>query len=135
MSLCLVQHGKSLPKEIDPARPLSEEGFHLITCSMTFHHVNDPSVLIVQFYRLLHPNGYVCIADLDPDEGKFHSSNKGVMHSGFERTSMRNLFIQAGFTHIRDTTVAIIDKNVPDEGIRSFSVFLMTGQKLSHQGL
>jgi len=26
MSLYLVQHGKSLPKEIDPDRPLSEEG-------------------------------------------------------------------------------------------------------------
>jgi 2-polyprenyl-3-methyl-5-hydroxy-6-metoxy-1,4-benzoquinol methylase len=107
-----------------------EERFHLITCSMTFHHVNDPFLLINQFYTLLHPDGYLCIADLDPDKGKFHSSKEGVMHFGFERSSMRNLFVQAGFKNINDTTVAIIDKDVPDEGIRSFSVFLMQGQKV-----
>jgi len=106
-----------------------EERFHLITCSMTFHHVNDPFLLINQFYTLLHPKGYLCIADLDPDKGKFHSSKEGVMHFGFERSSMRNLFVQAGFKNINETTVAIIDKDVPDEGIRSFSVFLMQGQK------
>jgi ubiquinone/menaquinone biosynthesis C-methylase UbiE len=107
-----------------------EERFHLITCSMTFHHVNDPFILINQFYTLLHPRGYLCIADLDPDEGKFHGSKEGVMHFGFERSAMRNLFVQAGFKNINDTTVAIIDKDVPDEGIRSFSVFLMEGQKV-----
>ena len=106
-----------------------EERFHLITCSMTFHHVNDPFLLINQFYTLLHHKGYLCIADLDSDEGKFHGSNEGVMHSGFERSSMRNLFVQAGFKNINETTVAIIDKDVPDEGIRSFSVLLMQGQK------
>jgi ubiquinone/menaquinone biosynthesis C-methylase UbiE len=107
-----------------------EDRFHLITCSMTFHHVNDPFILINQFYTLLHPSGYLCIADLDPDEGKFHSSKEGVMHFGFERSSVRNLFVQAGFKNINDTTVAIIAKDVPDEGIRSFSVFLMQGQKV-----
>jgi ubiquinone/menaquinone biosynthesis C-methylase UbiE len=107
-----------------------EERFHLITCSMTFHHVNDPFLLINQFYTLLHPHGYLCIADLDPDKGKFHGSNEGVMHSGFERSSMRNLFLQAGFRNIGDTTASIIEKDVPGEGIRSFSVFLMQGQKV-----
>jgi ubiquinone/menaquinone biosynthesis C-methylase UbiE len=107
-----------------------EERFHLITCSMTFHHVNDPFLLINQFYTLLHPRGYLCIADLDPDKGKFHGSNEGVMNSGFERSSMRDLFIQAGFRNIGDTTASIIEKDVPGEGIRSFSVFLMQGQKV-----
>jgi len=107
-----------------------EDRFHLITSSMTFHHINDPLLLINKFYNLLHPNGYLCIADLDPDEGKFHSNKEGVIHFGFERSFMRELFIQAGFNNISDTTVAIIDKDVPDEGIRSFSVFMMKGQKI-----
>jgi ubiquinone/menaquinone biosynthesis C-methylase UbiE len=107
-----------------------EDRFHLITCSMTFHHVNDPFLLMNQFYNLLHPNGHICIADLDPDEGKFHSNKEGVIHFGFERSSMRKLFIQAGLNNISDSTVAIIDKDVPGEGIRSFSVFLMQGQKV-----
>ena len=37
--------------------------------------------------------------------------------------------MEAGFDDIRDTTAANVMKPIPDGGIRSFSVFLMTGWK------
>jgi len=107
-----------------------KDRFHLIISSMTLHHVNDPSLLINQFYDLLYPNGYLCIADLDPDEGKFHSNKEGVIYSGFERAFMRQVFIQAGFNNITDTAVAVIEKGVPGGGLRYFSTFLMKGRKM-----
>ena len=71
--------------------------YHLITSSMTLHHVADPATLIRQSYERLNPGGYLCIADLDPDEGKFHSQSDGVFHEGFTRSAMGRWFAQAGF--------------------------------------
>jgi ubiquinone/menaquinone biosynthesis C-methylase UbiE len=118
----------SLSRDLEKGDIL-EGQFHVITSSMTLHHVKNPAVLLSQFYRCLYPQGYLCIADLDPDGGKFHGQNDGVFHSGFERSLMRQLFLQAGFVMVRDITAATFTKKLPDEGDRSFSVFLMTGQR------
>jgi len=48
MSLYLVQHGKSLPKEIDPDRPLSEEGkatVHRIAQMATGYHIHVSQII------------------------------------------------------------------------------------------
>jgi len=48
MSLYLVQYGKSLPKEIDPDRSLSEEGkttVHLIAITATEHHIRVSQII------------------------------------------------------------------------------------------
>jgi len=105
------------------------ERFHLITCGMTLHHVQDPAILLAALYNSFHSQGHLCIADLDPDEGKFHGTSEGVFHPGFTRSRMRQYFIQAGFSNITDTTAATILKETADGNSLSFSVFLMTGQR------
>jgi 2-polyprenyl-3-methyl-5-hydroxy-6-metoxy-1,4-benzoquinol methylase len=103
--------------------------YHLITSSMTLHHVADPASLIRQLYERLYPGGYLCIADLDPDDGKFHSQSDGVFHEGFTRSAMGRWFAQAGFGRITETTAATVTKDTPKEGSQSFSIFLVTGMR------
>jgi predicted TPR repeat methyltransferase len=103
--------------------------FNLIVSSMTLHHIQQPEILIKQLSENLHASGYLCIADLDPDDGSFHGDNQGVFHSGFERSHVKDIFEKAGFQHIRDITAAKVIRDVEEGGSREFSVFLVSGQK------
>lgn len=103
--------------------------YHLIVSSMTLHHVQDIRPLLKQFHALLHPSGLLCIADLDPDGGLFHSDSKGVFHFGFDRETLKTQFIDAGFTDINTMQAAQIEKPVDEGSARLFTIFLMTGRK------
>ena len=117
-------------QHLDPTKgDVLKGSYHLIVCSMTLHHVRETMPLIDQFYRITAPNGYLCIADLDPEGGKFHGDNDTVFHCGFDRVTLRRDLMETGFDDIFDTTAANVMKPIPDGGIRSFSVFLMTGWK------
>jgi ubiquinone/menaquinone biosynthesis C-methylase UbiE len=115
---------------LDPARSDVPEGsYHAIVCSMTLHHVRQTRPLIDQFYRITAPHGYIFIADLDPEGGKFHGENDTVFHCGFDRAELRRTLMEAGFDDIGDSTAANVLKPDADGAVRSFSVFLMTGRK------
>jgi ubiquinone/menaquinone biosynthesis C-methylase UbiE len=103
--------------------------YHLVVSSMTLHHVRDTQALIEQFYAVTAPSGYLCIADLDPDGGRFHAENTGVFHFGFDRKSIHEQFSAAGYTDVRDVTAAEMVKPVPGGGSMKFSVFLVIGTK------
>ena len=103
--------------------------YDLVVSSMTLHHVPEIQPLIDRFARILKPAGVLAIADLDCDEGKFHESNEGIFHFGFDRCAMMKHFEKAGFEKVRNRTAAIVAKPVPEGGSRTFTVFLMTGRK------
>jgi ubiquinone/menaquinone biosynthesis C-methylase UbiE len=103
--------------------------YDLIVSSMTLHHIKDTAPLIIKFNEILKPGGMLCIADLDPDDGLFHSDNTGVFHYGFEREKLKGEFERAGFTDVKDTTAAEVPKPVPGGGERNFSLFLICGKK------
>lgn len=108
-----------------------EGSYDLVICSMTLHHVPETKPLIDQFYKITAPQGYLCIADLDPDDGLFHGNNDGVFHFGFDRDTMRRTFKKAGFENIEFQTAAEIVRFIPG-GMRPFTIFLVTGQKLGY---
>jgi ubiquinone/menaquinone biosynthesis C-methylase UbiE len=114
-------------KDLDKGDVL-EGRYHLIVSSMTLHHIREISPLLNQFSQVLAPRGYLCIADLDPDDGRFHSNNEGVFHLGFDRLVLRQAFMDAGFGDIRVRTAASVEKPVPEGGTHLFTVFLMTGR-------
>ena len=103
--------------------------YHLIVSSMTFHHIKEIKAIFDQFHHVVLPSGYLCIADLDSEAGLFHSDNRGVIHFGFDRDRMRQLFIEAGFDNVRRRTAATVMKPIHDGKMVEFTVFLMTGRK------
>jgi 2-polyprenyl-3-methyl-5-hydroxy-6-metoxy-1,4-benzoquinol methylase len=103
--------------------------YDLVVSSMTLHHVPEIQPLIDRFARILKPSGLLAIADLDCDEGKFHESNEGIFHFGFDRCLMQKYFTEAGLLNVRNRTAAIVAKPAPEGGSRTFTVFLMTGRK------
>lgn len=106
-----------------------EGTFHLIVSSMTLHHIHDPAVLFREFHDLLKPGGYLCVADLDTEDGSFHGDNTGVLHFGFDRKKLKELMGKAGFRETRDATAATIVKPVEGRGEKTFQVFLLVGRK------
>ena len=103
--------------------------YHLIVSSMTLHHVKNISLLLNQFYSILLPAGRLAIADLDLDDGKFHSNNEGVFHFGFDRAKLRKTFTEAGFNNVQDISAAEVEKETLNKEVRQFTIFLLTGKK------
>lgn len=116
--------------DLDHGDPL-EGHYDLVVSNMTLHHIQEINSLFDRFYHITAPAGYLCIADLDLDDGRFHDNNTGVFHCGFDRTTLRKVFTEAGFENIQDTVAAEIVKPAGNGEMRRFTIFLMTGQKRS----
>jgi ubiquinone/menaquinone biosynthesis C-methylase UbiE len=108
----------------DPAPP---QTFDLVYTSMTLHHVPDTDRILHVFHDLLNPGGYLCIADLDQEDGSFHGIEVDV-HHGFDRADLSRRLAQAGFADIHFQTVFSIVKEHPT-GPRDYPVFLMTARR------
>lgn len=102
---------------------LPDGRYHLITCSMTMHHIPDPLPLLESLRSLLRPGGYIALADLEAEDGSFHGDPVGVFHNGFSHEQFRGLLRQAGFSGITTSTVAQVTK-----GEQSYPVFLAIAQ-------
>lgn len=107
--------------------PLPAQRFDLIYTSMTLHHVPDTARILALFQTLLKPGGYLCIADLDAEDGSFHGIEYDV-HHGFDRTALAGLAQAAGLEAMRFRTVFEIVKDSAS-GPRAYPVFLLTTQK------
>jgi ubiquinone/menaquinone biosynthesis C-methylase UbiE len=103
--------------------------FHLIVSSMTLHHIKNIAPLFKQFHSLLLPSGGLAVADLEPDDGQFHSNNDGVFHFGFDRKELHQMLTDSGFRDVRHLTAAQVEKPVADGQIRTFKIFLIIGRK------
>ena len=101
-----------------------ERTFDGIISSMTIHHVEDTKALFHKLYTMLNENGFIAIADLDAENGSFHSDNTGVHHYGFDREMLKSIAKEAGFKDIRFDLASTINKPHC-----TFSVFLMTAVK------
>jgi ubiquinone/menaquinone biosynthesis C-methylase UbiE len=104
--------------------------YDLVVSSMTLHHISDISRLLHNLSSVLRPDGYLCIADLDKECGKFHRNGEVVPHDGFDRVIMKREFGNAGLYNIRNYTVAMPVKPDSCGEMRCFTVFLMTGRKM-----
>ena len=117
------------------ARPVALEGepdlggpYDLVVSSMTLHHVRDVAALVGHLARAVRPGGFLCLADLDAEDGSFHSDNTGVFHFGLDREQVAGLLEAAGFADVGQGTAATVEKPGP-EGMRAYPVFLVWGRK------
>lgn len=112
------------PLEQDIVQNPLNEIFNGVISSMTLHHVENIKLFFQTLYKNLSQDGFIAIADLETEDGSFHSSNEGVFHFGFNKKELCDTVASCGFKDINFETINTINK--PQ---RDFKVFLLTAKK------
>jgi len=105
--------------------PVPEERFELVYSLMTLHHIPDTGKTLGHFQTLLRLGGFLCIADLDKEDGSFHSHEPGFDgHNGFDRIELGLELERAGFSDICFSTCFTMTKDG-----RPYPLFLVVAEK------
>jgi len=108
------------------ADPLPPDRYDLVFSAMTLHHVPDTVGILQRFRAILRQSGFLCIADLDTEDGSFHGAGfEG--HLGFDRAILGAQARAAGFASVRFSTAYEMRKPLAG-GTRTFPIFLMVAQ-------
>ena len=111
--------------QIDLEKESLIQTFDGIISSMTMHHIKDVPAMFDKFYDLVKPGGFVALADLDTEDGSFHTDQEtGVHHTGFDRDWFKQALSEAGFVNI---TIETTNQLVKPQG--TYTVFLCTAIK------
>ena len=105
------------------AYPL-EETFDGVVSSMTLHHIENLELFFETMYKNLNVGGFIAIADLELEDGSFHSDNTGVFHFGFEKEALCKIVEHSNFKNIKFENINTINKPQRDYG-----VFLLSASK------
>lgn len=126
--LAAAQVSNMLPIELDLVTdPIPPERYELIYTLMTVHHVEDTDKLLRDLFDLLARPGYLCVADLDAEDGSFHGP-AFAGHKGFDRENIGRKARDAGFRKVDFTTVFQMTKR-DSPGQTEFPLFLMVAEK------
>lgn len=84
------------------AETVPDERFDLIVTVMTLHHIHDLVPVLHGFATLLSDGGHLCVADLEEEDGSFHSTDPDFDgHNGLSRRGLSGQLEQAGFADVR----------------------------------
>ncbi|HET6439574.1 MAG TPA: class I SAM-dependent methyltransferase [Anaeromyxobacter sp.] len=109
-----------LPIDLERDRPRGR--YELVCALLVLHHVEDVDALLDKLHDALEPGGYLCISDLEAEDGGFHGPGF-TGHHGFDRGALRASLERAGFSEIEFQHAFEIEK--PVKGVtRSFPAFL-----------
>jgi ubiquinone/menaquinone biosynthesis C-methylase UbiE len=106
--------------------PVPPQAFDVIYSLMTLHHIPDTTGIFERFRSALSTPGFLCIADLDTEDGSFHGAGFDG-HLGFDRGELAAKARQAGFASAEFTTAYRLTKAVGN-GRRTFPIFLMVAR-------
>ncbi len=132
---------KAKASGLDHVRPLLlEDGypsptgpqFDAIVSSMVFHHIEDIPALLAKFAQWLRPEGWIAIADLEPEDGTFHSGNSHVIHHGIDPSWLRSQIEALGLS-VRSVQMVHTIRRQPEgaDQPRDYPVFLLVARKMS----
>ena len=110
--------------EVDLSKTKLDKKFDLIMSSMTLHHIENIKDIFTDFYTMLNKNGSIALADLDTENGTFHTEDTGVYHFGFDRDEIVQLAKNVGFKNIKIQSASTAHK---PHG--AYPIFLLTGTK------
>jgi ubiquinone/menaquinone biosynthesis C-methylase UbiE len=103
--------------------------FDVIYTSMVLHHIQDTKAIIKRLHELLNKDGYLCIVDLDEEDGSFHKNHPEFDgHNGFNQDDLKNTLSNCGFKDIEANTFYYDEKTIESEKVK-YSLFLMKGRK------
>jgi predicted TPR repeat methyltransferase len=103
-------------------KPLMQKFDGLIS-SMTLHHIENLEEFFTTIHNTLTQDGFIAIADLQTEDGTFHSDNTGVFHFGFDAVELCKVAENCGFKDIKFENINTIKKLQ-----RDFGVFLLTAK-------
>jgi ubiquinone/menaquinone biosynthesis C-methylase UbiE len=110
--------------------PPPDSRYGIIYSLMTLHHVPDTEKVLGRFFTLLDAGGYLCIADLEKEDGSFHGADVTDVHKGFDRFTLQNQLGAAGFRYVKFSRVHEVMRKV--DGVeKAFPLFLMIARKTS----
>ena len=110
--------------EVDLSKTKLETSYDAIISSMTLHHIENIKNILTDFYNILNENGTIALADLDTEDGSFHTEDTGVHHLGFNRNEIIKLAKEVGFKNLK-----IQDASVAYKPHGAYPIFLLTGNK------
>ncbi|MBL3519984.1 class I SAM-dependent methyltransferase [Arcobacter lanthieri] len=103
---------------------LEENSFDLIVISMSLHHIENIEIFFEKSFKALKNGGYLCINDLEKEDGTFHKkhNNDGVYHFGFKQEELEQISLKVGFTKSLYERVFIYKRDYGDFPIFNFYV-------------
>ena len=119
-----------IPLNVDlmQAEDIKAGPFSVIFSSLVLHHIDDIGKVFKIWHSLLEEKGYLCVADIDSENGSFHGHNfKG--HNGFDRKWLEQVALSNGFSDVKFRTVYEITKTGADGKKCSYPVFMMVCRK------
>ena len=124
-----IDNMKAYQIDINESDILSEDSYDVIYTSMALHHIVDTETTIKNLYKLLKLDGYLCIIDLDEEDGSFHKEEKDFNgHNGFNQNALKNVLLEIGFKEAEVNTF-FKDEKLVEETKVEYSLFLMVGRK------
>lgn len=77
--------------------PLSDRIADVVVLSMVLHHLSSPKEAIKEAYRILKPNGTLCVIELNKHEKEFMRNIYADLWLGFERETLENWLKELNF--------------------------------------
>jgi ubiquinone/menaquinone biosynthesis C-methylase UbiE len=115
-------HPVRLDLAVDTIPP---QKYHITYSLLTMHHIQNTQDILNKFHIILEPGGYLLIADLDKEDGSFHTDGTTDVHKGFAQSELQKQVEAAGFSDVKFTIAYTIKKIVGSEE-KSFPIFLMS---------
>ncbi len=100
-----------------------DERFDVIVTSLVLHHIRELDRVLGAFAQLLEVGGYLCIADLDREDGSFHTHDFDG-HHGFARSTLAAQLGEAGLVDVTVADCTTLER----EGV-AYSVFLAVARR------
>ena len=110
--------------ETDLSKSPLDRKFDGVISSMTLHHVENTRSMFESFYSMLVNGGFIAVADLDAEDGSFHTEDTGVFHHGFDRQQLIDMARDCGFRQVEIRTASVVHKPHGD-----YPVFLLTAYR------
>jgi 2-polyprenyl-3-methyl-5-hydroxy-6-metoxy-1,4-benzoquinol methylase len=100
----------------------------LMVSTMVLHHVPAIESLLKQCVVWLKPGGYLALADLEPEDGTFHSDPESVYHHGIDPAALSEQLTGLGFSICHVERAHIMERAQEDGTVRMYPVFLLVAK-------
>jgi len=114
-------------KLLNAATEAIRETYTIIVSLLALHHVEPLDETLCNLSNHVAENGYICLSDLDVEDGSFHYPQI-VPHNGIDREDVIRNVTKSGMRIICNKTVFIEERSV-DGKKKTYPIFLIIGKR------